>query len=83
LLNGNSESQKVLDRYSASAKRPWMLAQTTIPSKAFNQYRCRKIFHDKTRFQQYISTNPALQKVLEGKLQPKEVKYNHKNIGNR
>ena len=26
-----------------------------------------KIFHDKTRFKQYLSTNPALQKVLEGK----------------
>ena len=42
-----------------------------------------KIFHEKTRFKQYISTNPAIQKVLEGKLQPKEVNYNQKNIGNR
>ncbi|CAH7172607.1 LOC299282 [Phodopus roborovskii] len=31
-----------------------------------------KIFNDKTRFSQYVSTNPALQKVLEGKFQPKE-----------
>ena len=29
-----------------------------------------KIFHDKTRFKQYLSTNPALQKALERKLQP-------------
>ncbi|MBV2133994.1 hypothetical protein KRX52_14530, partial [Pseudomonas sp. MAP12] len=42
-----------------------------------------KIFHDKTRFKQYVTTNPALQKVLEGKLQPKEINYTHKNIGNR
>ena len=27
-----------------------------------------KIFHDKNRFKQYLSTNPGLQKVLEGKL---------------
>ena len=27
-----------------------------------------------------ISTNPTLQKILEGKLQPKKVSYIHKNI---
>ncbi|CAH7484839.1 AABR07011733.1 [Phodopus roborovskii] len=42
-----------------------------------------KIFNDKTRFSQYVSTNPALQKVLEGKFQPKEGNYAHKNVGNR
>ena len=36
-----------------------------------------KIFCDKTRFAQYISTNPALQKVLEGKQQPKEAHFTH------
>jgi hypothetical protein len=30
-----------------------------------------------------LSTNPVLQRVLEGKLQPKEENYNHKNIGNK
>ena len=38
-----------------------------------------KIFHDKNRFKQYISTNPALQKVLKEKLQSKEANYTHKN----
>jgi hypothetical protein len=28
-----------------------------------------KIFHDKTKFIQYLSTNPALQRVIDGKLQ--------------
>ena len=42
-----------------------------------------KIFQDKARFKQYLSTNLALQKVLEGKLQTKEVSYIHKNTGNR
>ena len=37
-----------------------------------------KIFHDKTRFNQYLATNPALHKVLERKFPPKEVSYIHK-----
>jgi hypothetical protein len=28
-----------------------------------------KIFHDKTKFIQYLSTNPGLQRILKGKLQ--------------
>jgi hypothetical protein len=31
-----------------------------------------KIFQNKTKFKQYLSTNPALQRILEGKLQHKE-----------
>jgi hypothetical protein len=31
-----------------------------------------KIFQDKTKFKQYLHTNSALQKILEGKLQQKE-----------
>ena len=42
-----------------------------------------KIFNDKARFSQYISSNPALQKALKGKLQPKEIYYTHKDLGNR
>ena len=38
-----------------------------------------KVFHDKTRFHQYLVTNPALHKVLEGKFQPNEVGYINKN----
>jgi hypothetical protein len=26
-----------------------------------------KIFHDKTKFTQYLSTNPALQRIIDGK----------------
>ena len=37
-----------------------------------------KIFHGKTRFKQYLSTNPVIQKVLEGKLQPKEANCKHR-----
>jgi hypothetical protein len=31
-----------------------------------------KVFHDKTKFTQYLSMNPALQRIIKGKLQHKE-----------
>ena len=34
-----------------------------------------KIFHDKTKFTQYLSTNPALQRIIKGKFQHKEGNY--------
>ena len=45
--------------------------------------RQNKIFHDRTRFNQYLATNSALKKVQERKLQPKEVSYINKNTSNR
>jgi len=45
-----------------------MPAQTTIPSKILN-------YHDKTKFTQYLSTNPALQRIIDGKPQHKEENY--------
>jgi hypothetical protein len=37
-----------------------------------------KVFHDKTTFTQYFSTNPALQTLIKGKLQHKEGNYTQK-----
>jgi hypothetical protein len=34
-----------------------------------------KVFHDKTKFTQYLSMNPALQRIIKGKLQHKEGNY--------
>jgi hypothetical protein len=34
-----------------------------------------KVIHDKTKFTQYLSTNPALQRIIEGKHQHKEGNY--------
>jgi hypothetical protein len=34
-----------------------------------------KIFHNKTKFTQYLSTNPALQMIIKGKLQHQEGNY--------
>jgi hypothetical protein len=34
-----------------------------------------KVFHDKTNFTKYLSTNPALQRIIDGKHQHKEGNY--------
>jgi hypothetical protein len=34
-----------------------------------------KIFHDKTKFTQYLSTNPALQRIIDGKHQHEAGNY--------
>jgi hypothetical protein len=34
-----------------------------------------KVFHDKTKFTQYLSTNPALQRIITGKHQHKDRNY--------
>ena len=34
-----------------------------------------KVFHDKTKFTEYLSTNPALQRIIKGKLQHKHGNY--------
>jgi hypothetical protein len=52
-----------------------MPAQTTIPRKISIIDRETKIFHDKTKFIQYLSTNPALKRMIDGKHQHKEGKH--------
>jgi hypothetical protein len=34
-----------------------------------------EVFHDKNKFTQYLSTNPALQRIIDGKFQHKEEYY--------
>jgi hypothetical protein len=34
-----------------------------------------KVFHDKTKFTQYLSMNLALQRIIKGKLQHKDGNY--------
>ena len=34
-----------------------------------------KVFHDKTKFTQYLYTNPALQRIIKGKHQYKDANY--------
>ena len=63
-----------------------MQTQTKYPAKLlFTINGENKIFQDKNKFKQYVATNPALQKVIEGKSQPKEsnnanTTYNNSDI---
>jgi hypothetical protein len=42
-----------------------------------------KIFHDKNKFTLYLSKNPVLQRIIDGKLQHKEGNYTlHKERSN-
>ena len=42
-----------------------MPAQATLPAKlSITIYGENKVFHDKTKFTQYLSTNPALQRII-------------------
>ena len=53
-----------------------MPAQTTIPSKlSITVDKETKIFHNKTKFTQYLSTNPALQRIIDEKGPHKEGNY--------
>jgi hypothetical protein len=38
-----------------------------------------KIFHDKNKFTQYLSTHPVLQRTIDGKLQHKDGNYSLEN----
>jgi hypothetical protein len=53
-----------------------MPAQTTVTSKSLNYIdRETKILHYLTKFAQYLSINPALQRIIDGKPQHKEGSY--------
>jgi hypothetical protein len=46
-----------------------MTAQAIIPSKTLNYHRWKnKDIHDKRKFIQYLSTNPAPQRIIKRKL---------------
>jgi len=46
-----------------------------LPKLSINIDGETKIFQDKTKFTQYLSTNPALERVIDGKLQHKKGSY--------
>ena len=70
----------VLQTLSDHRCKPRLLYQAKLSITIDGQNR---IFHDRTRFSEYLATNPALHKVLEWKLQPKDVSSIHKNTDNR
>jgi hypothetical protein len=70
------------------AARPWIdVIQTLKEHKCQSRLLCTaklsitlegktKIFHDKTKFTQYLCTNPAIQRITDRKHQHKEGNYN-------
>ena len=53
-----------------------MPAQATISNKiSINIKGETQTFHDKNKFTQYLSMNPALQKIVKGKFQHEEGNY--------
>jgi hypothetical protein len=56
-----------------------MTIKATIPCKTLHKNITIdgeiKIYYDKSKFKQYLSTNPALKRILEEKLQNKEGTY--------
>jgi len=63
----------MLERYYIDPKRTQMPTYTNIPSKlSITIDGETKVFQDKTEFSQYLSMNPALQRIIKGKLQHKE-----------
>jgi hypothetical protein len=66
----------ILDRCHTDPKRTQMPAQATIPSKTLNCHKRRnQNMPDKTNFAQYLFTNPALKRIIKGKLHYKEGNY--------
>ena len=66
----------MVDRCYPDPKRPQVPAKITIPSKlSITLDREANIFHDKTTFEKYRSTNPDLQSIIKGKLEHKKINY--------
>jgi hypothetical protein len=74
----STESLKAIRAYAdvlQSLRDPRCQVRLLYPAKlSITIERENKIFHDKTKLK-YLSTNLALQKILEGKFQYKEVNY--------
>jgi hypothetical protein len=53
------------------------------PAKLLIAINEEKIFHNKVKFKQYLPTILGLQKMLERKIQTREVNYTHENTENK
>lgn len=64
---------------------PQILVETTMPSEVINHNLQGKKNTPirKTKFEQFSSTNPALQKILEGKLKSEEVNHTQEVTRNK
>ena len=71
LLTRYYESQKILDREHKCQPRLLYPAKLSIIIGGET-----KVFHEKTIFTNYLSTNPALQRIIKGKHKHKDENYN-------
>ena len=61
-----------------------MAAQATIPAKlSITIDGETKVFHDKTKFTQYLYTNPVFQRIITGKHQHKDENYTLEKARNK
>jgi hypothetical protein len=72
LFTRDYKSQNILGKCHPDPKTIQMPAQEKLSITIDGE---TKIFHDKKEFAQYLSTNPALQIIIDGKLQNKEGNY--------
>jgi hypothetical protein len=76
LLTRDYESQKYLDRCYTDLIEQKCQPRLLYPAKlSITIDGENKIFHDKTKFIQYLSTNPAFPRIIDGKHQHKEGNY--------
>jgi hypothetical protein len=75
-LDFSAEAMKILGRCHTDPKRTQMLPRVLFPAKLLITIDGEiKIFHYKNKFIQYSSTNPALQRIIKGKIQHREGNY--------
>jgi hypothetical protein len=72
-----------LGRFHTDLKRRKIPDQAIIPIKlSITIDGETKIFHDKTKFKQFLSTNSALQKIVDGKIEHSGESYTHEKARN-
>jgi hypothetical protein len=80
-LHQRLESQKILDRCYKDLREHKSQPVLLYPAILSITIDCEtKVFHDKTKFTQYLSTDPALQKIIKGKHQHKEGIYSLEKV---
>jgi hypothetical protein len=69
LLTKDYESQKNLREHKCQPRLLYLAKHSITMDREI------KVFHDKTKFTQYLSMNLGLQRIIKGKLQHKEGNY--------
>jgi hypothetical protein len=76
LLEDQLSSSGICEWSTVAQDQLWVQTET---GRILSQTHNNIFLKDKSKFKQYLCINPALQKILEGKLKPKEDNYILKN----